>query len=136
MEVGLEDDDWDLDDDFIVELQLRSHFIQHAQPSSHHEESTDNDEYDPEDEGDDDSEQEEDCESQEDKDKDGDEIDDGARVEETKTRKVHTCKVCKKPLANTGHTHFRGIKYCPYAPGQLPLEEWLTQRHIEFKFMK
>ena len=35
VELGLEDDDWDLDDDFIEELQLRSHFIQHTQPSFH-----------------------------------------------------------------------------------------------------
>ena len=48
-------------------------------------------------------------------------------------RKVYTCRVCGQPMKNTGHTHFRGIRYCPNAPGQIPLEEWLTRRHIELK---
>ena len=48
-------------------------------------------------------------------------------------RKVYTCRMCGQPMKSTGHTHFRGIRYCPNAPGQIPLEEWLTHRHIELK---
>ena len=52
------------------------------------------------------------------------EVDDGKHdeeeEEEIKPRKVYTCRVCNKPMHNTGHTHFR---HCPNAPGQIPLED-------------
>ena len=48
-------------------------------------------------------------------------------------RKVYTCRVCGQPMKSTGHTRFRGIRYCPNAPGQISLKEWLTHRHIELK---
>ena len=50
-----------------------------------------------------------------------------------KKRKEYTCGICKEPTKNTGHTHYRGVKYCPNKPGQLPFEEWLTQCHTEYE---
>ena len=32
----------------------------------------------------------------------------------------------------TGHEFFKGLWYCPSAPGQIDFEEWVTQRHIEY----
>ena len=43
-----------------------------------------------------------------------------------KTRKMRTCHTCNKPMK--GHTHFRGLKYCPEAPNQIPLDKWWKQR--------
>ena len=53
------------------------------------------------------------------------------KEEEKKQRKVYTCRICNMPMRDTGHTHFRGIRYCPNAPDQIPLDEWLIHRHIE-----
>ena len=30
-----------------------------------------------------------------------------------------------------GHTQFRGQRYCPEAPGQIPKEEWLAMKSKE-----
>ena len=46
-------------------------------------------------------------------------------------RKVYTCRVCKKPMSSEGHTQFRGKRYCPHAPGQVPREQWLQERKAE-----
>jgi hypothetical protein len=43
-------------------------------------------------------------------------------------RKTYTCKVCSEPMSSAGHTQFRGQRYCPFAPGQIPREEWLAQK--------
>jgi hypothetical protein len=43
-------------------------------------------------------------------------------------RKTYTCKVCNEPMSSAGHTQFRGQRYCPFAPGQIPREEWLAER--------
>ncbi len=55
------------------------------------------------------------------------------RPQTTKARKVYTCTLCKKLMRGSGHTHFKGIRYCPNVPSQVSLEEWLTQRHIELE---
>ena len=44
------------------------------------------------------------------------------------SRKTYTCRVCSQPMSSAGHTQFRGQRYCPYAPGKIPKEEWLAQR--------
>lgn len=49
------------------------------------------------------------------------------------TRRVYTCSVCKEPTKNTRHTHFREIRYCQNELRQVQFEEWITQRHTEFK---
>ena len=48
-----------------------------------------------------------------------------------KERKVYTCQVCSKPMTSPGHTQYRGRRYCPEAPGQVPVAEWLQQRRAE-----
>lgn len=46
-------------------------------------------------------------------------------------RKVYTCKKCGQPMASGGHTQFRGNRYCPNVPGQIPREQWLAARREE-----
>lgn len=48
-------------------------------------------------------------------------------------RKVYACRVCNQPMATEGHTQYKGRRYCPNAPGQIPKEEWLAQRKAEDK---
>ena len=89
-----------------------------------------------EEDGEDEENEEEEKDDDSKKDTGGDDKADDDEIEEeeeTNPRKVHTCRLCNKPMRNTGHMHFRGIKYCPSAPGQIPLEEWLTHHHIESK---
>ena len=50
---------------------------------------------------------------------------------QAKTRKVYTCRVCGQPMTTEGHTQFRGQRYCPNAPGQLPQDEWLKRKKEE-----
>ena len=50
---------------------------------------------------------------------------------QAKTRKVYTCRVCGHPMTTEGHTQFRGQRYCPLAPGQIPQEEWLRRKKEE-----
>ena len=49
------------------------------------------------------------------------------------TRKVYTCKTCGKPMTTSGHTQFRGQRYCPDAPGQISKDEWLAQKRADAK---
>ena len=49
----------------------------------------------------------------------------------TSARKVPCCRVCGKPVASSGHTQFRGQRYCPDLPGQIPRADWLAQRRAE-----
>ena len=68
---------------------------------------------------------------------DDDKHDKDGEEEKVKQRKDYTCRICNQPMRNTGHRHFRGIRYCPNAPGQIPLEEWLIHHHhIELKIFK
>lgn len=72
-----------------------------------------------------------------------------------KPRKEYSCRVCGDKLNNsecatcslvhsiltklysaTGHIQYRGKKYCPKAPGQVPREEWLQQQKAEFAAAK
>jgi len=46
-------------------------------------------------------------------------------------RKQYSCRVCGRPMQSEGHTQFRGQRYCPDAPGQVPKEEWLSQKKTE-----
>ena len=45
--------------------------------------------------------------------------------------KVYTCTVCGRPMTSEGHTQFRGQRYCPSAPGQMPQHEWLQKKKDE-----
>ena len=48
-----------------------------------------------------------------------------------KTPKPHICRDCKMPMwSTTGHTQFRGKRYCPHALGQMPKEDWLKQQRV------
>ena len=49
-----------------------------------------------------------------------------------KQRKQSRCSSCNEVLKGHG-THFRGQWYCPNLPGQVPLEQWLTERQIEHR---
>ena len=49
------------------------------------------------------------------------------------SRKVYTCRMCRKPMSTEGHTQFRGQRYCPNVPGQIPRDEWLAQKKLESK---
>ena len=49
----------------------------------------------------------------------------------SRPRKAYTCKVCKRPMTSEGHSQFRGQRYCPSAPGQIPLDEWLQKKKDE-----
>jgi hypothetical protein len=51
----------------------------------------------------------------------------------TDQRKTYTCRVCSQPMMSAGHTQFRGQRYCPNAPGQIPKEQWLAARKDEAK---
>lgn len=51
-------------------------------------------------------------------------------------RKEYTCRVCNQAMVRTGHTQFRGKRYCPNAPGQIPKEDWLTLRKAEAEAKK
>ena len=53
------------------------------------------------------------------------ERDEGKQV---KMRNIYTCKVCSQPMTTEGHTQFRGQRYCPHAPGQIPQDEWLKRK--------
>lgn len=48
-------------------------------------------------------------------------------------KKMYTCTTCNQPLKDTSHTHYRGIRYCPYEDGQISFEKWITQRHTEYE---
>ena len=48
-------------------------------------------------------------------------------------RKTYTCRICGQPMTSAGHTQFRGQRYCPNAPGQIPKEQWLAARKEEAK---
>ena len=49
----------------------------------------------------------------------------------SRPRKTYTCKVCGRPMTSEGHTQFRGQRYCPSAPGQIPQDEWLQKKKDE-----
>ena len=98
------------------------------------EEDNDNDEEEDEEEDDDEEEDNDDNEEEDEEEDDDEEEDEDEEEEEERPRKVYTCRVCNQPMKGTGHTHFKGIRYCPNAPQQIPLDEWLTHRHIEEKF--
>lgn len=51
-------------------------------------------------------------------------------------RKEYTCRVCKQQMVGSGHTQFRGQRYCPNAPGQIAKEEWLRLRRAEAEAKK
>ena len=53
------------------------------------------------------------------------------RAVEKAPRKEYTCRVCSQAMVGTGHTQFRGKRYYPNAPGQIPKEEWLALRKAE-----
>ena len=82
------------------------------------------------------TEDEKEIEDSEDEDENEDDESEEDEEEEEKQRKVYTCRVCNRPMRDTGHTHFRGIRYCPNAPNQIPLDEWLTYRRIEQKIFE
>ena len=46
-------------------------------------------------------------------------------------RKEYTCRVCGETMRSSGHTQFRGQRYCPKAPGQIPKKEWLAKKKEE-----
>ncbi|PIK44872.1 hypothetical protein BSL78_18257 [Apostichopus japonicus] len=46
-------------------------------------------------------------------------------------RKEYSCRVCGKGMSSTGHTQFRGKRYCPDAPGQVSKDEWLAKQRAE-----
>lgn len=46
-------------------------------------------------------------------------------------RKQYGCRVCGKAMSSPGHTQFRGQRYCPDAPNQIPREQWLAQKKAE-----
>ena len=46
-------------------------------------------------------------------------------------RKEYTCRVCGEVMRSQDHTQFRGQRYCPKAPGQIPKEEWLAKKREE-----
>lgn len=48
-------------------------------------------------------------------------------------RKTYECRVCHLPMTSPGHTQYKGKRYCPNAPDQIPKEEWLAQRKAEDK---
>ena len=50
-----------------------------------------------------------------------------------KQRKTYSCRVCNQQMTSTGHTQFRGQRYCPNAPGQISRKEWLAARKEEAK---
>ena len=56
----------------------------------------------------------------------------GTDTRKTDTNTAYTCGVCGKPAKGTGHSIFRGVRYCPHKPGQVSFEEQLTQRLIFF----
>lgn len=76
------------------------------------EDNEDDDEREEKEEEDDDDEEDD----EEDEEEDDDEEEDEDEEEEERPRKVYTCRVCNQPMKGTGHTHFRGIRYCPNAP--------------------
>ena len=49
--------------------------------------------------------------------------------------KEFICIVCHKAMLGTGHTQFRGKRYCPNVPGQNAKEEWqvFTKAEAESK---
>ena len=49
----------------------------------------------------------------------------------TRTRKVYTCQTCGQPMTSEGHTQFKGQRYCPHAPDQVPQDEWLKMKKEE-----
>ena len=49
------------------------------------------------------------------------------------SRKVYTCRICGNPMTSPGHTQYRGQRYCPEEPEQIPKEEWLALKKIEAK---
>ena len=49
----------------------------------------------------------------------------------TTAKRKYTCRVCGKEMTSSGHTQFRGQRYCPDAPGQISKEDWLAQRKAE-----
>lgn len=60
-------------------------------------------------------------------------------------RKTYTCRTCGKnmtgmfstkylntfTIAGSGHTQYKGQRYCPSAAGQIPKEEWLKNKREE-----
>ena len=51
-------------------------------------------------------------------------------------RKVYCCSVCNQPVSSKGHTQYRGYRYCPYAPGQVPQAAWLAEKKAKFMAKK
>ena len=48
-------------------------------------------------------------------------------------RKQYSCRVCGNPMSGHGHTQFQGQRYCPQAPNQIAIEEWLAVKREEAK---
>lgn len=51
-------------------------------------------------------------------------------------RKIYACKTCGEAMMTAGHTQYKGRRYCPQAPGQIPKEEWLALRKEEDRLKK
>ena len=47
-------------------------------------------------------------------------------TKKNKPRKEYTCKKCGKPMTSSGHTQYRGNRYCPQNNLQSK-EEWLKE---------
>ena len=49
-----------------------------------------------------------------------------------RSRKVYSCRICGEAMSKqTGHTQFKGKRYCPKESGQVSQEEWLAQQKAE-----
>lgn len=49
-----------------------------------------------------------------------------------RSRKVYSCRICGQAMSKqTGHTQFKGKRYCPMESGQVSQEEWLAQLKAE-----
>ena len=46
-------------------------------------------------------------------------------------RKEYSCRVCGQAMLSEGHTQFRGQRYCPYAEGAMPKQDWLAMKRAE-----
>ena len=50
----------------------------------------------------------------------------------SRPRKVYSCRICGEAMSKqTGHTQFKGKRYCPKESGHVSQEEWLARQKAE-----
>jgi len=61
----------------------------------------------------------------------------GKAITPASAHKIYRCcRTCGQAMTSTGHTQFRGQRYCPYVTGDTSRNEWLQAKKQEVAVKK